>query len=144
MIDFRCQVVRARAGKHSTWLAPFPVLLMATIVGLSQESAAASPGLSCDYSNNGICDAADYVVWRNALGKSITLPNDSTPGNVDQSDYIVWKSGFGDAVPGSGAMVPAMSGLATPEPTSAALFISGWLLFVLNHHRHRPIRRGSE
>ena len=30
-----------------------------------------------DYNNDGIVDAADYVVWRKANGQNVTLPNDS-------------------------------------------------------------------
>jgi Domain of unknown function (DUF4082) len=37
-----------------------------------------------DYNGNGIVDAADYTVWRDHLGQSVsvTLPNDTTPGSV--------------------------------------------------------------
>jgi hypothetical protein len=49
-----------------------------------------------DYNGNGIVDAADYVVWRNA-GPSDTLPNDPTPGVVNSTDYDNWKANFGRA-----------------------------------------------
>jgi hypothetical protein len=60
----------------------------------------ATPG---DYNNNGTVDAADYTAWRNVLGQSVTLPNDSTPGTVTQADYDVWKANFGR---GSNALDP--------------------------------------
>ena len=40
------------------------------------------PAVAGDYNDNGVVDAADYVVWRNA-GAAATLPNDPTPGTVD-------------------------------------------------------------
>jgi hypothetical protein len=37
-----------------------------------------------------IVDAADYVVWRNALGTHLPLANETaSPGNVDLEDYLV-------------------------------------------------------
>jgi hypothetical protein len=56
-----------------------------------------------DYNDNGIVDAADFVVWRNA-GPTDTLPNDSTPGTVDQSDYDAWRTGFGSGAVGDGVV----------------------------------------
>ena len=52
-------------------------------------------GVPGDYNNDGTVNSADYVVWRNHLGTSTLLPNDSTPGAVDPEDYEVWKSHFG-------------------------------------------------
>ena len=52
-------------------------------------------GISGDYNGNGVVDAADYTVWRDNLGKSVTLPNDTTPGTVVQADFDVWKNNFG-------------------------------------------------
>jgi hypothetical protein len=56
-------------------------------------------GLAGDYNNSTIVDAADYVVWRRALGTSVTLPNDTTPGTVTEADYTVWRANFGRTVP---------------------------------------------
>src|SRR5690606_30580774 len=36
-----------------------------------------------DYNADGVVNAADYTVWRDALGQNITLPNENaTPGSV--------------------------------------------------------------
>ena len=59
--------------------------------------------LAGDYNNSGTVDAADYVVWRNSLGTSIVLPNDTTPGSVTQADYNLWRANFGRSVPASAA-----------------------------------------
>jgi hypothetical protein len=76
-------------------------------------NVAATPGLSGDYNENGVVDAADYVVWRKNLNQSVSLPNDSTPGTVTQADFDVWRASFGKM--GSG---PLGSGAAVPEPVT--------------------------
>lgn len=48
-----------------------------------------------DYSHDGRADAADYTLWRNALGSTTNLQADGNGnGIVDQFDYNVWKSNF--------------------------------------------------
>jgi hypothetical protein len=50
-----------------------------------------------DYNLNGAVDAADYVVWRNALGSSIDLPTDRIGSKVvTPADYEFWSRRFGD------------------------------------------------
>jgi hypothetical protein len=65
-----------------------------------------------DYNNNGVVDAADYVLWR----KGGTLQNDPTAG-VQPSDFDVWRAHFGQP-PGAGSSL--MVG-AIPEPGAALL-----------------------
>jgi hypothetical protein len=78
-------------------------------------------GITGDYNNNGVVDAADYVLWRKNLGQAVTLPNDSTPGDVSQDDYTVWRANFGRTPGGGGALGAA----AVPEPAAAALIMLG-------------------
>jgi hypothetical protein len=77
-------------------------------------------GVAGDYNNNGVVDAADYVVWRNAAPNAV-LPNDPTSGVVDASDYNTWKANFGKT-PGSGSGLEAAG---VPEPGTLALVILG-------------------
>jgi hypothetical protein len=86
-----------------------------------------SAGITGDYNGNGVVDAADYVVWRNA-GPTATLPNDSSPGTVDVTDYNNWRANFGKP-PGSG------SGSAVPEPT--ALLLAGLGLLFASARRQK-------
>jgi hypothetical protein len=72
-----------------------------------------------DFNNDGVVDAADYVVWRNAL-PSATLRNDRTPGVVDASDYADWRANFGKSQPASSA---ALGGNSVPEPASILLLL---------------------
>jgi serralysin len=64
-------------------------------------------GLVGDYNNNGVVDAADYVLWRNGG----PLQNDPTPG-VSEGDYDVWRANFGKTSPGSGASLAAVEVVA--------------------------------
>ena len=70
-----------------------------------------------DFNNNGVVDAADYVVWRNASPTDM-LPNDDTPGAVDASDYADWRANFGKSAPASSAVLGAS---AAPEPAGVLL-----------------------
>ncbi len=81
-------------------------------------------GQAGDYNNDGIVDAADYVVWRNHLGSDFPLPNEvATPGSVTVEDYDVWKSNYGKswepAAEGQMAIAPV------PESEAAAVLIFG-------------------
>ena len=88
--------------------------------------------LEGDYNNDGTVDAADYTVWRDALGTSTVLPNDATPGSVTEDDYVVWKNNFGDTSTGSGSTLTAV-----PEPTSAVLLIGMFVLGLFRRARRQ-------
>lgn len=57
---------------------------------------------SGDYNTDGIVDAADYTVWRDAIGQSVT-PFSAADGDgngvIDQGDYDVWRSTYGQTIP---------------------------------------------
>lgn len=55
--------------------------------------------LAGDYNDDGVVNAADYSVWRDAEGTGQFLPNDATPNVVDQSDWQVWRDNYGAALP---------------------------------------------
>jgi hypothetical protein len=74
-------------------------------------------GLPGDFTNDGVVDAADYVMWRKLEGTSTPLANDGGLGTpIDGDHYSLWVNNFGETSPGSGG-----NG-AVPEPASAALF----------------------
>jgi autotransporter-associated beta strand protein len=105
-------------GSAATNISPFFTgtgRLMVTTMGTVQL-------LAGDYNGNGVVDAADYVLWRDALGSNTQLQNEGpgvTPGMVTQEDYTTWRANFGRTA-GSGAGLSA----AVPEPTT-------WMLFVI-------------
>jgi hypothetical protein len=79
-----------------------------------------------DFNNDGVVDAADYVVWRKAA-PTATLPNDDTPGTVDASDYGDWRANFGRT-----SSSAALGTNSVPEPAEVLLlfiaFLSGSML----------------
>jgi hypothetical protein len=109
-------------GHDTTWTSAVPIL----------------PALPGDYNGDNVVNAADYTVWRNSRGQTITLPNDSTPGEVNDDDYAVWKAHFGESI-------GAASGPAVPEPTLWWELIAGVGISVLGCRRrwslHRSARR---
>ncbi|MDC0935490.1 hypothetical protein OAS39_04315 [Pirellulales bacterium] len=78
-----------------------------------------------DYSDNGIVDGADLLVWQKNLGSSVVLPNDDTPGAVTQADFDVWSTNFGDLA------TAQSSAAAIPEPSSATNSLILILLLIL-------------
>ena len=73
-----------------------------------------------DYNRNGVVDAADYTLWRDTFGQSVTTGTGAdgvADGAITELDYEFWKGRFGTAATGSGA------GQAVPEPTSIILLV---------------------
>jgi hypothetical protein len=85
-----------------------------------------------DYNDNGMVDAADYVVYRKYLGSAATIPNDATPSGVMTGDFEVWRQRFGTASAGG-----ASSSSGVPEPACCVLNVLLPLLFC---YRARPCR----
>jgi hypothetical protein len=70
-------------------------------------------GVNGDFNNNGVVDAADYVLWRNGG----PLQNDPTEG-VQAADYNTWRANFGRTAAGGSSLAAGAS--AVPEPAAAA------------------------
>jgi len=81
---------------------------------------------SGDYNGDGFVNAADYTVWRDTLGTSVT-PNSGADGDgngiIETADYEYWKARFGNTA-GSGA--GAVAAAAVPEPGSLWLLLSAF------------------
>lgn len=90
--------------------------------------------MSADYNRNGAIDAADYTVWRDTLGATVspgTGADGSRNGVIDQADYAFWVAAW----PTNPPAVPASAALssAIPEPNalvSAALAAGATLVFL--------------
>ena len=86
--------------------------------------------LAGDYDENGVVDAADYVVWRKALGSSVPASGSSADGDADgqitQADYDIWRANFGrTSLTGAAASLAAGGSFeSVPEPSGAALAIA--------------------
>ncbi|TWT78326.1 hypothetical protein Pla123a_11170 [Posidoniimonas polymericola] len=73
--------------------------------------------LTGDYNLDGVVDAADYTVWRDADGTSVVAGSGADgngDGVVDSGDYLVWKTHYGESsgsAPGSAAIAPEPAAL---------------------------------
>jgi hypothetical protein len=93
-----------------------------------------------DYNHNGLVDAADYVVWRQAAGDEVAYysgADGNGNGIVDDADYELWRANFG-LFPTGGAASGA--GTSAPEPESIVLLCLGcsWLgQTTIRRRKHR-------
>ncbi|TWT85518.1 hypothetical protein Pla123a_03250 [Posidoniimonas polymericola] len=71
-----------------------------------------------DYNDDGVVDAADYVVWRdNRRADPGTLPNDPNNVRIGTAQYQTWLDNYGATKFGGSATAAA----AVPEPAAWAL-----------------------
>ncbi|MEN1679948.1 MAG: choice-of-anchor tandem repeat NxxGxxAF-containing protein [Planctomycetota bacterium] len=79
--------------------------------GVFVSSVAAAPlsGVAGDYNNDGLVDAADFTVWRDAHSAGVEwLANETaSPGVTDVADYAAWKAAFAAAASPAGVPEPA-------------------------------------
>jgi hypothetical protein len=80
--------------------------------------------LAGDYNGDLVVDAADYTVWRNNVGQSVTAYSSADgdgSGMITSDDYGVWRAHFGQtATADGGSMVTA----GVPEPATAFLVLA--------------------
>ncbi len=78
--------------------------------------------LAGDFNNDGIVDAADYVVWRKNLGS--------------QDDYNLWRTNFGrTAASGTAGNLAGSVSSSVPEPSSIVVLLLGVALSAALHRR---------
>jgi PEP-CTERM motif len=80
-------------------------------------------GLPGDYNQNGIVDAADYVVWSKNVGASTALPNDLIGGTIGATQYNQWRANYGKTAPGAGSGSDGSVNAAVPEPATLVLLM---------------------
>ena len=83
----------------------------------------AAPPLNGDYNQNGVVDAADYVVWRKQAGAASNLPNDPHGGTVGTLQYNTWRTNFGRTSSGMGN---GYESYTVPEPSLS--LVAGFVL----------------
>ncbi|MCA9185558.1 MAG: PQQ-dependent sugar dehydrogenase [Pirellulaceae bacterium] len=83
-----------------------------------------------DYNGNGVVDAADYTVWKDAFGSTTELDADGNGnGVIDAADYTIWKDHFGEQLP---------MAQPVPEPTGLAMILMVAAIAVSHiRRRHR-------
>jgi hypothetical protein len=62
-----------------------------------------------DFNQDGVVDAADYIVWRKSGGS--------------QADYNDWRTNFSATASGAAAVAPSASASAVPEPSTLGLLL---------------------
>jgi hypothetical protein len=98
------------------------------LVSVDEIRFSAVQGVQGDYNNNGVVDAADYVLWRNGG----PLQNEvDAPGTVNAADYTAWRARFG-STSGSGSLSGSS---AVPEPGTAACMLIGLVSMLLASRR---------
>jgi autotransporter-associated beta strand protein len=125
------EILRATGGVTGTFASTvFPIIpglawnLVYDPFAVRLVTTASANQLTGDYNFDGAVDAADYIVWRNAMGGPFNFAADGDgDGTIDQDDFAVWQSNFGRTLP-----TPASGSAAfVPEPTTLALCLLGGL-----------------
>ena len=90
------------------------------------------PLLLGDYNHDGLVDAADFSVWRDALGSTSNLTADgNNNGIIDAGDFDVWVTNFGRS---------ADLAVRIPEPSSyGMLIVAAPLLGLLRRRMHATL-----
>jgi fibronectin-binding autotransporter adhesin len=108
------------SGAFDTVTSGYSVIIAGGNIMLNAAAVGSLPG---DYNQNGVVDAADYVLWRANVGQPAgTLPNDTAGGTIGDGQYALWRSSFGNH---SGAGSGLSDGSAVPEPGSLGLLLLG-------------------
>ncbi|MEX0611537.1 MAG: glycosyl hydrolase family 18 protein [Pirellulales bacterium] len=102
-------------------------------IGTAADFFALPSAAMGDFNNDGMVDAADYLVWRSTMGQSgILLAADGNGnGEIDDGDYDVWRAHFGESVAGSGSGSATSGQNAVPEPKSLLLLGAGAMLLAV-------------
>jgi hypothetical protein len=88
-----------------------------------------------DYNENGLVDAADYVLWRKTVGTSDLTADGDGDGDVDDNDLVYWQERFGNVTAGGGSL----SFELVPEPAGVAMLLGAAGVLGLPQRRRRMI-----
>lgn len=86
------------------------------VKGTSLYSLVVAPG---DYNGDGTVDAADYVVWRSAVGSNDLRADGNGDRIIDTADYDIWRTYFGTSYLSGGD-----TAMNVPEPACAMILFA--------------------
>jgi hypothetical protein len=115
---------------------------VSTIVELS-----ATPPLPGDYNLDRTVDAADYAMWRNALGTPVPVfaaADGNGSGLVDQADYDVWAGHFGKTLLNVGALLSGDSAAESQSIVDAPITTADYATKPLPAVREATLAASSE
>ncbi|MEQ8846970.1 hypothetical protein [Botrimarina sp.] len=102
----------------------------------SFPTAAPRPGPSSDFNGDGAIDAADYTLWRDALGEPAVVAGAGADadrsGLIDQEDYQLWAAAYGRGAD------PAHAGPAQAAPEPDAALLATLILLATSPWRRSP------
>lgn len=91
----------------------------------SQGIPSFSPG---DYNRDGLVNAADYTVWRDALGQTVTPgvgADGDGSGTIDAADYAIWRNHLGNGLQfNSGSGSSSSQLITSATDTAFAQFVN--------------------
>jgi phospholipase/lecithinase/hemolysin len=104
---------------------------------LLAEQALLALRLPGDFNGDGIVDAADYTVWRDAsgqIGAGLAADGDAN-GVVNGADYSLWKANFGGVSTGAGL---AAGAIPVPEPATLVLVMLAVVAAAARNEKRCP------
>ncbi len=96
--------------------------------------------MTADYNRNGVIDAADYTVWRDTLGATVspgTGADGSRNGVIDQADYTFWVAAW----PTNPPAVPLSAAIPEASAFFSAAFAGGAMVAFRRLNRRPSNRR---
>jgi hypothetical protein len=92
-------------------------------------------GIPGDYTDDGTVNAADYTLWRTAVGTADQAAAGNGSGWVDAGDFAVWKNHYGETESGAGAGVGDFGNVPEPASMLLGLIVAAWLTAVRRQRR---------
>jgi autotransporter-associated beta strand protein len=140
------EILRATGGISGTFAPIIAPVLPGRLWRLEYEPNsvrllvdAVANNLPGDYNFDGVVDAADYLVWRNAFSSTFDFAADGNGnGMIDQGDYAIWRANFGRIAP---AAASGSSTGSVPEPGTLSLAFMMMLAMVMLAYRTCPSRQ---
>jgi hypothetical protein len=130
-MDFSFPIDRSWSALRLTQVTPLPVV-----------------PVEGDYNGNGVVDGADYVVWRDNLGRQednlTAAQGDGVDDDIiDELDYFIWRENFGDTS-GSGTGSSTSSRSQVPEPGTLTFLALAAAVCLASPRKLKRLLRGRQ